>query len=91
MASKRDEVIKAINKAYPELKLDTTEAFNGISEGIWVRGTEDGLRAKDSFNLFDYYVEGLAERRYTFGVHNEIMSIVEDMGWFLNGMTLERL
>lgn len=82
MASKRNDVIKAINKAYPELKLGTTEEFNGSENGIWVRGTEDDLNAKDGFNLFDYYVEGLAERRYTFGVHNEIMKVVEDLGWF---------
>jgi hypothetical protein len=82
MASKRNDVIKAINKAYPELNLGTTEEFNGSTNGIWVRGTEDDLRAKDEFNLFDYYNEDYNEKRYVFGVHKDIRNIVEPLGWF---------
>ena len=82
MASTRKQVIAKINAKFPTLKLDTTEAFNGSNGGIWVRGTEDGLTAKDGFNLFDYYTQDYKEVRYVFGVHKAIREMVEKLGWY---------
>ena len=82
MASKREDVIKAINKVFPKLEMRNTEEFDGTTNGIWVSGTEDDITASDEFPLFNYWAEDYQEKRYVFGVHKEIREIVEDMGWF---------
>ena len=75
----RDELIEVLKKAYPNMFLRTTEEFDGHEGGIWSSG-EDGIEASDGFALFDYWSEN--HDRYEIGVHNEIMTLLGDNGWF---------
>jgi hypothetical protein len=75
----RDDVIQKLNEKYPKLTLDTSEAFNQSNGGIWVKGTENGITAKDGKKLFNYYAE---QKIYELGVHNEINKFVEKLGWY---------
>lgn len=81
MAKTRDEMMELLEGKYPNMFLRTTEEFDGSKGGIWTSG-EDGLTAKDGFKLFNYYAEDFQEKRYIFGVHKEIRSLLEKHGWF---------
>jgi hypothetical protein len=78
MAATREKMMELLKAKYPAMFLRTTEEFDGSKGGIWTSG-EDGLPAKDGFNLFNYYGEG---KRYELGVHTEIGTFLEKHGWF---------
>lgn len=82
MATSREKLIKLLEEKYPEMKLDTTESFNGSEGGIWNRSTEDELESKDGLRLFDYYAEDYEGKTYEFGVHKEIEEFLDKHGWF---------
>jgi hypothetical protein len=77
----REHMLALINKKYPKLFTKTTEEFNGSDGGIW-SGAEDGLCAKDGFELFNYYAEDYSEKKYVLGVHKEIGNLLESNGWY---------
>ena len=77
----RDELIKLIEVKYPKLDVKTSEEFDGRPDGIWCSG-EDGVEAEDGFDLFDYYAEDYAEKRYVFGIHKEFGRILKEYGWY---------
>ena len=79
MATTREKMMELLEAKYPKMFLRTTEEFDGGKGGIWTSG-EDGLKAKDGFDLFDYYKDDA--KRYEFGVHTEIGTFLEKHGWF---------
>ena len=79
MSVSREVLIGIINEKYPNLNLRTTEEFNGVTGGIWVSGTEDGITSKNGFPLFNYYSEN--RNTYELGIHKEIGKIFEKNGW----------
>ena len=78
MAATREKMMELLEAKYPQMFLRTTEEFNGEKGGIWTSG-EDGLKAKDGFDLFNYYADG---NRYVLGVHTEIEKFLDKHGWF---------
>ena len=78
MTKTREQMMELLKAKYPNMFLNTTEAFNGSTGGIWTSG-EDDLPAKDGFPLFNYYAEG---NRYELGVHTEIYEFLEKHGWY---------
>lgn len=78
MAASREQMMDLIRVKYPKLFMRTTEEFDGSKNGIW-SSAESGVKAKDGFDLFDYYGEG---NRYNLGVHNDIGNLLEKNGWY---------
>jgi len=77
----REQMIALLNAKYPKLFTKTTEEFDGGEGGIWSSG-ESGLPAKDGHRLFNYYSEDYSGKRYEFGVHQEIRTLLEKNGWY---------
>ncbi len=65
-----------------EFKIDfvaISENFNGSEGGIWL-SAENGERASDGWNLFDYW--NTDWNRYDHGVHKQIGEWAEKHGWY---------
>lgn len=75
----RDNLIELLAKTYPGMLLRTTEEFNGSQGGIWTSG-EDRIKARDRFDLFNYYSESY--NKYEIGVHREIYDLLRENGWY---------
>ena len=76
----REQVLSLLEEKYAGMFLRTTEEFNGSQGGIWTSGEDYDIKAKDGFQLFDYWSED--HKRYTLGVHNEIYNLLDKIGWY---------
>jgi hypothetical protein len=81
MSVSREKMMSILKAKYPKLFIKESEEFGDGHEGaIWSSG-EDGTKAKDGWDLFDYYGEG-ARYGEAIGVHKEAYDLLEKNGWY---------
>ena len=75
----REQMIKAINRAYPNQHIKTSEEFNSSYQGgIWM-SAENGTIDRKGNQIFSYYSDS---ESYEFGVVKHLNSYVERHGWY---------
>jgi len=77
----REQVMSVLTEKYPELHVDTTEAFFGHGQnngGIWLCG-EGSDEHKDGKQLFSHY--SYSNSGYSFGVHTKLYKWATARGW----------
>ena len=77
----RNRLMTKLEKAYPDMMLNTTEEFDGRKGGIWT-GAEPGPEDKSGMPLFDYYNEDYKEEFYIFGVRKHFHDFLDRNGWW---------
>ena len=77
-----EKAIEDLNNTYPGIKAVDLCEWNGSPEGqgIWMRGSEDGITAADGLRLIDYYAENYDI--WEMGVHKDLRSLLEKHGLF---------
>jgi len=74
MSAKKETLKKRLKEKFPEIVFFDHSEF-GIS-------AESGSNTPDGWPLADYYdYPDLKEIRSTFGVHNDVIKLVESLGW----------
>tara|TARA_R110000850_G_scaffold10324_8_gene37022 strand:- start:678 stop:965 length:288 start_codon:yes stop_codon:yes gene_type:complete len=75
----RQQMIEALQRAYPNQHIKTSEEFgDSYQGGIWLSG-EDGTVDRSGSLIFDYYAEG---SNYEFGVVKHLNAYVQRHGWY---------
>jgi hypothetical protein len=74
----RQQMINALQKAYPTQFISTTEEFSGTEGGIWLSG-EDGTVDRKGVKIFNYY--NMSDQ-YELGVVAHLDQYVECHGWY---------
>ena len=71
----RDELMKVIERTFPQTNITNSESFNGLERGI--RMCEGSLI--DELFAFDYYSDS---DLYTMNIHKKLFNFLEEREWF---------
>jgi len=77
-------IINKLNKAYPGINAVPIEEFGeGYTDGVWIKGSEDGLVDRDATPLFDYYADYSSyDSKYDIGIVYHLARWAERNGWY---------
>lgn len=83
----REKMMKALADKWG-FECATTEEFNGVEHGIWIRSSEETeIEIKGvNYMAFDYwaYEWDFKEKFYTMNVLNIVRDFVQKHGWFVS-------
>jgi hypothetical protein len=77
----KKELIKLLLGRYPKMHIMVDgNGWVSESDDSFAISTEHDVMASNGYDLFNYWTENYTD--FEFGVHNELISLLEDNGWY---------